>query len=73
MFAFSEEHLGTSMIFGGGWERYTSGNGMDYFFWECNALFIQQETVPDFQKNLPSDGLFFPCIICISLHVFAFV
>lgn len=31
MFAFSEEHLGTSMILGGGWEQHTSENGMDYF------------------------------------------
>ncbi len=73
MFAFSDEHVGTSMVLGVGGNDTLVGTGWTIFFGECNALFIQQETVPDFQRNLPSDGLLFPCIICISLHVFAFV
>lgn len=50
-FAFSEEHWNKHGL--GMWVVTIHLWGMGWtFFWECNSLFIQQEIVPDFQRNL---------------------
>jgi len=70
MFAFSEEHLGTSMILGVGVKHQWKRGGL-FFFVERYYLFSRRKC-QTFKGIFPLME-FFPRIIHISLHVFAFV